>query len=136
MNYDKKTNQAPLDQPVICAFCGQEPTAVWAGAQQVAVCQNCAIEVLPALIADSVPNHLLRRTEDVRARMRSLEVEIGLVFNRALMSRYIGLLQQADQPVFGPTIKDVKLGEEERLLAEIILPGPPEAPKPPEPPKP
>lgn len=38
-----------------CMFCGQHPHAFWQGMHgAISVCTNCAEEVLPALIADSV----------------------------------------------------------------------------------
>jgi hypothetical protein len=40
-----------------CALCGDEHwEAIWSGHTAVLVCRRCALEILPALIADAVCN--------------------------------------------------------------------------------
>ena len=40
-----------------CTLCGKPATAVWHGDGTIAVCPDCAVTVLPALLADSVSIH-------------------------------------------------------------------------------
>ena len=38
-----------------CSFCGKkEPTGFWAGGDLVFCCRVCAMEILPALMADAI----------------------------------------------------------------------------------
>jgi hypothetical protein len=40
-----------------CTLCGKQSAAVWCGiAGDIEVCFRCAIDILPALIADSTPH--------------------------------------------------------------------------------
>jgi hypothetical protein len=40
--------------PELCFACGEPAAAVWVGHQNTAACERCAVEILPALIADAV----------------------------------------------------------------------------------
>ena len=42
------------DEKGKCFACGEKPDAFWKGQETVNVCQSCAIEILPKLLADSV----------------------------------------------------------------------------------
>lgn len=37
-----------------CSFCGKESSAVWHGEDVVRVCGACAVEAVPALMADAL----------------------------------------------------------------------------------
>lgn len=37
-----------------CSFCGNDAVAFWSGNKMVSTCRNCAIRILPRLIADAV----------------------------------------------------------------------------------
>jgi len=40
---------------VLCSFCDdKKPSAFWYGSKYIYVCENCALHVLPHLIADAV----------------------------------------------------------------------------------
>jgi hypothetical protein len=45
--------------PRRCALCGRRsPDAVWLEGRKVGVCQSCAIEIFPKLMADAIGNRL------------------------------------------------------------------------------
>ncbi len=44
-----------------CFVCGNKPDAFWVGHAEVFVCRECAINVLPKLIADALTNDLTLR---------------------------------------------------------------------------
>lgn len=37
-----------------CSICGNKPVAMWRGAEEIFVCHNCAIKILPRLVADAI----------------------------------------------------------------------------------
>jgi hypothetical protein len=37
-----------------CSVCGQRPDAVWVDHSRIWICRTCAVETLPALIADAI----------------------------------------------------------------------------------
>ena len=43
-----------LDHAGDCCICAQPATALWHGSSAIAVCAACAVEVLPALMADAI----------------------------------------------------------------------------------
>lgn len=43
--------------PETCFACGDRATGYWVGVEPVAVCPTCAVETLPALIADAIHCH-------------------------------------------------------------------------------
>jgi hypothetical protein len=43
------------EAPDRCSFCGLAASAFWAGHVVVSICPGCAVNILPALIADSIP---------------------------------------------------------------------------------
>jgi len=45
---------------MVCQICGKEPDAVWTGQKEVVICLNCALNVLPKLIADAVANRRVK----------------------------------------------------------------------------
>jgi hypothetical protein len=64
-----------------CSICAKPAAAAWHGASVVAVCGECAIEILPALIADAV--EMTRGHEQAK----SVVVKIELRFWRAVAMR-------------------------------------------------
>lgn len=40
-----------------CTVCGATATAYWSGRAIIEVCSDCAVKVLPSLIADAIPNY-------------------------------------------------------------------------------
>ena len=40
-----------------CTLCGAPTAAYWCGIQTVEICLTCAVQVLPAILADAVPYH-------------------------------------------------------------------------------
>lgn len=50
------THETPAGQ---CSACGERASAIWHGAEHLAVCHRCAIEVLPTLIADAISHPTL-----------------------------------------------------------------------------
>lgn len=37
-----------------CLGCGKEPDAIWAGKEVMTICRDCAISILPVLMADAI----------------------------------------------------------------------------------
>lgn len=63
-----------------CTFCGAKADAEWWGDNTIRVCHRCAMEVLPALIADAVALEQARHPV-------ALWDEVSTVFWRALAIR-------------------------------------------------
>lgn len=121
MNYDK-TNPPQLDKPAACSFCGSiEVAAFWQGAEQILVCQKCAKEVLPVLLADSIPGDKLRADPNVNAIIYPVESQFQAAFRKALLTRFARWVQQMQKPKT-VTVRDINVGTEERLLATIDFP--------------
>lgn len=89
MNYNKETDQPISEKPMACSFCGSiEVTAFWRGPLDVCVCQKCATEVLPALLADSIPGAKLRAANHVNDIVYQFEALFQAAFRKALLTRY------------------------------------------------
>ena len=67
-----------------CAVCGESATALWHGAKPIAICETCAVDVLPTLIADAIflPNDV----RSVDQAQRQLE-KITSVYWKAVACR-------------------------------------------------
>ena len=69
-----------------CALCRAPATAAWHGDQSIAVCPRCALESLPALIADAIELKHVR--PGGIAKLRALQME--RTFWKALALRVLG----------------------------------------------
>lgn len=59
-----------------CSICRQPATAAWHGNTTIAICSTCAVNILPALIADAVDLSHKRPME--RVKLAALQVERNL----------------------------------------------------------
>jgi hypothetical protein len=59
-----------------CSICHQPATSAWHGAGTIAICSSCAVDVLPALIADGVDLAHTRPAD--RLKLVALQVERNL----------------------------------------------------------
>jgi hypothetical protein len=53
MMIDKSDTECPYSG-MACSICGKMSSAVWSGETTIFVCSECAVNILPALIADAV----------------------------------------------------------------------------------
>ena len=68
-----------------CSFCDQPATAHWHGAKVVAVCSECAVEVLPTMQADAIR---ILPCNAIEAAHRALD-RATTVYWRALFLRMV-----------------------------------------------
>lgn len=79
------TKRAAEPNAEYCALCNAPATAAWHGDHVVAVCSDCAISTLPALIADAV--ELRRGNQWDSVKLRWLQAEKA--YWRAMTARMI-----------------------------------------------
>ncbi len=93
-----------------CDVCGRKSDAYWRGHRNITICYHCAIDVLPALIADAMrargrDRHLLVKTEEK-------------MMNRFL--RAVALALARDTPTH-ETVEKQGQEWEERVIASMYV---------------
>ena len=73
-----------------CHVCGKPAAASWHGAQVIAICEECAVNDLPSLIADSIALHPGRGSD----RTKFVVLQIELRFWKAIAFRLMKELQE------------------------------------------
>jgi hypothetical protein len=54
MIVEYETEHVPFEKRTKCTLCDSPATAMWQGRETIYICSQCALESLPALIADSI----------------------------------------------------------------------------------
>lgn len=68
-----------------CGFCAKNPTdAVWEGANRIEACADCAVNVLPLIIADAISIPKGAHVPDVG---KQAETAMGKTFWRGIATR-------------------------------------------------
>ena len=70
-----------------CSFCNQPATAAWHESGTVAVCGECALEVLPILIADAATLHPRSRGDQIKKIVDRVEKRLWRAFALRLAKR-------------------------------------------------
>ena len=68
-----------------CSVCGATASATWEGHERIAVCPQCALEVLPALLADAA----WLAHSDPAARAKKVWEQAERTYWRALAMRLL-----------------------------------------------
>ena len=84
----------------VCLLCGFDPSAYWWGwgSQRLYICRKCAVEALPALIADATLGHLAASVEDGKR----IVLEIEKNFWRAVALRKGRIVNRGAWPKTAP----------------------------------
>lgn len=68
-----------------CSICGAAASAAWEGQERIAICPQCALEALPALLADAA----WLAHSDPAARAKAVWAQAERTFWRALTMRLL-----------------------------------------------
>jgi hypothetical protein len=80
-NPDGSEEEQDLYPDSKCSICGAEPSAMWGGQEPIFVCRNCALDVLPRLIADALIDDYRNDEHFSKYRQRA-----KMVFSRSVVA--------------------------------------------------
>lgn len=80
-----------------CSFCESPSTAYWTMANTVEVCSACALDILPALIADAAVGHMKHADRAREAAERGLD-RLTATYWKAVTSAIARAVRPEPQP--------------------------------------